>query len=273
MKKPIGFIGLGNMGSALIKGIVNAGLYEPHSILGYDKDPKKLDALASDVHITPAGSNEKVVETCSTLVLAVKPQDIKGVLKELAPVVSQDQLFISIAAGIPISLITHLLGKEIPLVRAMPNTPALIGKGVTALAPGGAATEEHLRLAVAIFDAVGTTVVVDEAEMDAVTAVSGSGPGFVFRIMEGFVEAAVEGGLDRETAIALVTGTFLGASALATESGDALAVLRQRVTSPGGTTAAGLSVMEEMGLDVILRKVIEAACTRSKELGKELSTG
>jgi pyrroline-5-carboxylate reductase len=151
----------------------------------------------------------------------------------------------------------------------MPNTPALIQRGISALAAGGTATANHMDKAKEIFNAVGKTVVVDEKMMDAVTALSGSGPGFVFRIMESFVDAGEKLGFDRETALLLVKQTFLGASHLADESDSSLSKLREMVTSPGGTTAAGLASFEEKGLSEVIRSGVKAACDRSIELGKK----
>ncbi len=269
----IGFIGLGNMGSALIRGVICAGLFSSQEILGSDKDVTKLKALSQETGIRACEGNKEVVEGARVVIIAVKPQDIRAVLVEVKEVVKEDQVFISIAAGIPLGFIQQILGQKVPLIRAMPNTPALIGKGITALAVGQHATQNHLIVAKKIFDAVGSTVVVEEAMMDLVTALSGSGPGFVFRIMEAFVDAGVREGMDRETALRLVVDTFFGASALSRESREPLASLREKVTSPGGTTAAGLKVMEEMGLEDLIYKVIERATSRSKELGRQLVQG
>jgi pyrroline-5-carboxylate reductase len=204
-----------------------------------------------------------------TVVLAVKPQNMREVLEEVKGEIEDDHLIISIAAGIPLKMIREILDKDIPLIRVMPNTPALVQKGMSALAAGHGVTAEHMATAGAIFSAVGDTVEVEESMMDAVTAVSGSGPGYVFRMMESMVEAGTAVGLDRETSLALVVQTFLGAAQLAKTSGDSLSSLRRKVTSPGGTTAAGLEIFNNMGLDEMTFSAVEAACKRSVELGKD----
>jgi pyrroline-5-carboxylate reductase len=165
-------------------------------------------------------------------------------------------------------MIHSIISRDIPLIRVMPNTPALIQKGVSALASGSLATSEHMAVARSIFDAVGETVVVSEEMMDAVTAISGSGPGYVFKIMESFVRAGERLGFDEETAARLVIQTVLGAAHLAHESENSLSHLREMVTSPGGTTAAGLAVLNEKGLEDIIHEALNAACRRSGELGK-----
>jgi len=271
VKMKIGIIGVGNMGSALIRGVIKAGLYLPLDILGADKDLAKLRTLSQEIGIKPCENNKEVVRGAEVVILAVKPQDIKFVLGQLRDVVRENQVLISIAAGIPLSFIEQTLGRTIPLIRAMPNTPALIGRGVTALAPGQHATDDHVTIAKKIFEAVGSAVVVDEAMMDLVTALSGSGPGFVFRIMEAFVDAGLREGMDQETALHLVVDTFVGAACLVRESREALASLREKVTSPGGTTAAGLEVMEELGIGELIYNVVARATFRAKELGKQVA--
>jgi pyrroline-5-carboxylate reductase len=265
----IGFIGAGNMAEALIKGLINSGLYSPDQVLASDNDQTKLESKSKNYGIKTYTSNMDLVKASSIVVLSVKPQVFRGVLSDITTCLTPDHLIISIAAGIPVSLIQEIIGTDKPIIRVMPNTPALIQRGISALSAGGTATTEHLNRAREIFNAVGKTVVVDEGMMDAVTALSGSGPGFVFRIMECFVEAGVKQGFDRETALSLVTQTFLGASHLADESDSPLSSLREMVTSPGGTTAAGLAAMEENGIQNVIRAAVKASCDRSIELGKK----
>jgi pyrroline-5-carboxylate reductase len=265
----IGFIGAGNMAEALIKGLINSGLYSPDQVSASDNDPVKLKSKSETYGIKTCESNKDLVQSSSIIVLSVKPQVIREVLSGISTSLSPGDLIISIAAGIPVSLIQNLIGNDKPIIRVMPNTPALIQRGVSALAAGGTATTEHLNKARDIFNAVGKTVVVDEGMMDAVTALSGSGPGFVFRIMECFVEAGVRQGFDKETALSLVTQTFLGTSHLAYESGQSLSKLREMVTSPGGTTAAGLESFESNGLQEVITSAVKAARDRSVELGKK----
>jgi pyrroline-5-carboxylate reductase len=203
-----------------------------------------------------------------TVVFAVKPQNMAEVVHEVKEAVRDDHLLITIAAGTPLKMIRDIIGRQVPMIRVMPNTPALVLRGASALAAGPGTGLAQMTLATNIFNAVGETVVVEEAMMDAVTAVSGSGPGYVFRLMECMVEGGAAVGLDRDVCKRLVIQTFLGAAHLAKGSEDSLKRLREKVTSPGGTTAAGLAVFEEMGLEEMIGKVIDAACRRGEELGK-----
>ena len=268
-KENIGFIGAGNMAEALIKGLIESNLYSPVQISASDNDIAKLKTKSERYGINTYDSNRDLVQKSSIIILSVKPQVLKVVLSEMTGYLTPDQLFISIAAGIPTSLIKDIIGRDKPIIRVMPNTPALIQRGISALAKGGTATEDHMKKAGEIFNAVGKTVTVDEKMMDAVTALSGSGPGFVFRIMEAFVEAGEKLGFDRETALMLVKQTFLGASHLADESESSLSKLREMVTSPGGTTAAGLTAFENKSLTDVINAGVKAACDRSIELGKK----
>jgi pyrroline-5-carboxylate reductase len=265
----LGFIGAGNMASALIKGLLESNVYDREHLLAADKDENALKRMSDSLGVTSYPSNLKVASECSIVVLAVKPQQMQEALEEMKEAITDRHLIISIAAGIPLRMIRDIIGKDIPMIRVMPNTPALVQKGVSALAPGELATAAHMDIAGTIFGAVGETVQVEETLMDAVTALSGSGPGYVFRIMECMAEAGVGLGLKQETALKLVVQTFLGAAHLARASDDSLSELRRKVTSPGGTTAAGLAVLEEKGLRDRIIAAVSAACTRSLELGKK----
>jgi pyrroline-5-carboxylate reductase len=266
--RQLGFIGGGNMATALIKGLAESGVYEKGRMMASDKEEKRRLDIFKRFGVETTASNVEVVQRCEAVTLAVKPQNMKEVLEEIRPVVREDQLIISIAAGVPLRVVGDGLGRTVPLIRVMPNTPALVLQGISALAAGGSAGPSHLGIARRIFNAVGETVEVEESLMDAVTAVSGSGPGYVFRLMECMVEAGLAVGLERETCRRLVVQTFLGAAHLAKNSEESLARLREMVTSPGGTTAAGLGVFNEMGLDAMVRKAVQAARDRGVELGK-----
>jgi pyrroline-5-carboxylate reductase len=268
-KENIGFIGAGNMAEALLKGLINSRLYSPDQLAASDNDQVKLEAKSETYGIRTYAANRELIKESSTIVLSVKPQVLRGVLSEIAGCLTSNHLVISIAAGIPISLIQEIIGKDKPIIRVMPNTPALIQRGISALAAGGTATADHMDKAREIFNAVGKTVIVEERMMDAVTALSGSGPGFVFRIMESFVDAGEKLGFDSQTALMLVKQTFLGASHLADESEWSLSKLREMVTSPGGTTAAGLAAFENKSLSGLIISGVKAACDRSIELGKK----
>jgi pyrroline-5-carboxylate reductase len=263
----LGFIGAGNMASALIKGILTSGLYEKETLIVFDRNAAVLKERTDKYAIRPGKSNREVVRESPVVVLSVKPQNMKEVLEEIRPEAKEGHLFISIAAGIPLRLIRDILDRDIPMVRVMPNTPALVLHGMSALAPNEMAGPGHVALTSKIFDAVGQTVVVTESMMDAVTALSGSGPGYLFRMMECLVEAGVDVGLDREIAKRLVVQTFVGAAQLAQDSKEPLSRLREMVTSPGGTTEAGLAVLNGVGLEDTICKAIRAAYERSLELG------
>lgn len=265
----LGFIGTGNMAKALIRGILKAGLYEPDQIIVSDKDKGVADAASRQFGIITASSNRDVVKKAAVILLCVKPQDIKGLLMEIRDDLSLSHLVISIAAGISIRTISRIIRKKIPIIRVMPNTPALIQKGISAIAYGPGIRKEYMSIGLDIFSAVGETIVVEESMLDLVTAVSGSGPGYIFRIMECMVQAARDLGLDQESAKRLVVQTFVGASCLAKESEESLSMLRQMVTSPRGTTEAGLFEFEKAGGKDIIHNVIEAVYKRSIEIREE----
>ena len=228
-KSKTGFIGAGNMATALIKGLIQSGAYTQDQLLASDKEDGKRKSLSAQFGLACYSSNRRLVRQCSIVVLSVKPQNMRDVLEEVKEDIRDDHLIISIAAGIPLSMIQKLIGKNIPLIRVMPNTPALVQKGISALAPGELVRQEHLSAARTIFGAVGDTVEVEEQMMDAVTALSGSGPGYVFRIMECMVNAGLAVGLEKDISIRLVIQTFLGAAYLAKESEHSLARLREMV--------------------------------------------
>jgi pyrroline-5-carboxylate reductase len=268
----IGFIGAGNMANALIKGLIKSRIYLPEQLAASDNDAQKLSYVSERFGIICCNSNKELARQYKVIVLSIKPQVIKDVLEEIRDEISDGHLIISIAAGMPIKMVRSIIGRDIPIIRVMPNTPALIQRGISILSAGETATQYHMDIARKIFNAVGKTLVLDEGMMDAVTALSGSGPGYIFRIMESFVAAGEKLGFDRDTAILLVTQSFLGASHLADESGLSLSQLREMVTSPGGTTAAGLAFFEKNQLDDIIERAIEAARDRSIELGKKITT-
>ena len=265
----LGFIGAGNMASALMKGILTSGLYPAHHLNASDTDSSTLEKTTKTFGIQGFPTNKDLATECRVIVLAVKPQSLREVLEEIKGDILDDHLIISIAAGIPLRMIQSVLLCDVPLIRVMPNTPALIQKGISALAAGEFATPEHIEIAKGIFEAVGETVIISEEMMDAATAVSGSGPGYLFRIMECFVDAAERLGFDRKISLQLVMQTALGAVHLAEESEQSLGQLREMVTSPGGTTAAALSVFEEQGLPDVIQAAVNAAWERGVELGKK----
>jgi pyrroline-5-carboxylate reductase len=264
-----GFIGAGNMATALIKGLIQSKAYGRDQLLAADSNKETLEKMSAQFSLKCFSSNGELVRESATVLFCVKPQNIREVLEEVKGHIRNDHLIISIAAGIPLKMIRTVIDQDVPLIRVMPNTPALVQKGVSALAGGARVTSEHMAIALRIFGAVGDTVEVEEAMMDAVTALSGSGPGYIFRMMECMVNAGVAVGLNADTSLSLVVQTFLGAAHLAKGSEHSLSRLREMVTSPGGTTAAGLATFDDMGLEEMIRKAVEAACKRSVELGKD----
>jgi len=263
----IGFIGTGNMATALIKGILEGGIFDKSRIYGSDKDQEKLKKISKELGIGVYSSNISLAQISSIVVLSVKPQSIKEVLEEVKDYVGGDKLIVSIAAGVPIAFIRSFLGRKVPIVRVMPNTPALIRRGISGIATDKKLSDEIMDMIFKIFSAVGEAIVVEERMMDAITAISGSGPGYVFRFMECMVEGAIQMGFEEEVARRLVVNTFLGASELARISQESLSSLREKVTSPGGTTEAALKIFEQRGLKTIILDALKAAKNRGEEIG------
>lgn len=267
IKDKIGFIGAGNMGEALVKGVLKAKLLTPQDVYASDIREERLQKLRNDCGITTFKDNKELALKVRIIVLAIKPQNMEEVLGEIAPVINKEHLIISIAAGINTSFISQHLKDKASIIRVMPNTPALIQEGASALTAGKEVTQSDLESAQRIFDSVGKTVIVDEPLMDAVTGLSGSGPAYFFLFIEVLTDAGVKMGLPRSVALQLSTQTCLGAAKMVFETGEQPATLRDMVTSPGGTTLSGLKAMEAGGLRKTLMAAVEAATQRSKELG------
>lgn len=265
----IAFIGAGNMATALIEGILAAKTAAPSDVVATDVRQEALDAVAERYGIRTELDNNRAVADAQVVMLCMKPQQLAQVVSALSPSLPQDALVVSIAAGVPCAVIEGLLPGNARVVRTMPNTPALVQAGATGIAAGTHATADDVALAETLFSAVGTTVAVEEALIDAVTGVSGSGPAYVFRFVEALVDGGVAVGLDREQATTLARQTLFGAAKLLAESGEEAAVLRARVTSKGGTTAAGLAALEAAGFPEAIAKCVKAAADRGRELGEE----
>lgn len=266
-EKRIAVVGGGKMGGALVEGMISGGLVKPETVIVSDTDETRRNEIARECGVAVTADNREAVRCADVILLAIKPQNMADVLAELAGTISPSALVISIAAGIATSLIEERLGQKIRVVRVMPNMPALIGEGAAALCRGAFATEGDLGLARRIFDAVGITVEVREALMDAVTGLSGSGPGYAFLIIEALQDAGVRMGLDPAVALRLAAQSLLGAAKLSLTGEKTPAEFRGMVTSPGGTTLAGLKVLEEGKLRELLVAAVEAATRRSAELG------
>jgi pyrroline-5-carboxylate reductase len=268
MTKKIVLVGGGNMGEALVAGLVRSGHWKPSQITVCDVRHDQLASLQLRYKVKASADNRWAARDASVILLAVKPQHMKHVLEDLGPVIRQSQLVLSIAAGIPTKFIEKFLAKQVPVIRIMPNTPALVGLGMAALALGRAAEESHEKQARGIMETVGAVVTVSESEMDAVTAVSGSGPAYVFYLAEAMKDAGVELGLAPHVADLLVRQTVKGAGALLSQSHEEAHTLRQRVTSPGGTTEAALKIMEKAKVRAIISQALKRAAERSRELSR-----
>lgn len=265
----IGFVGGGQMAEALIKGICVAGLYEPAQIMAADPSEARRQVLQKNYNITTVEQAKDMAKDCDVIVLAVKPQVMGVVLDSLDKALSAQHLVISIAAGITLKFIEEKLADcNCRFIRVMPNTPALIQEGAAALSPGLRASDNDMALGKSIFEAVGQAVILPESYLDAVTGLSGSGPAYVFSFIEGLIDAGVKVGLARDAARTLVLQTILGSVKLAISSKKHPAELRAMVTSPGGTTIAGLHEMARAGFQGILMDAVESATNRSIELGK-----
>jgi pyrroline-5-carboxylate reductase len=266
--KRIGFVGCGNMGEALVKGLVEANVVKPDAILAADTRPDRLAELDRRYGIRAAKDNVDVVRECDVVLLAVKPQIMTPVLKEIASTLSRRQLVISVAAGVSTATIHSAVAKDIRLIRVMPNAPALVLEGATAIAKGKGLEAGDLEIAQEIFGAVGKVVVLDEELMDAVTGLSGSGPAYVAVVIESLADGGVKMGLDRVTAMTLATQTVLGAAKLLLETGMHPGSLKDMVSSPGGTSITGIAALEEGGIRTTFIKAVERATIRSRELGR-----
>jgi pyrroline-5-carboxylate reductase len=267
--KKLGFIGVGNMGEALVKGLIASKAAAPGKILVSARRRERVDELEK-LYRVRGGTNSDVARESDVVVLAVKPQILDQVLREISPDVSRDKLVVSVAAGVPIAAIERRLRPPMRIVRAMPNTPATVAAAATALALGEHATDADLATAKTIFDSVGLTVVLEESQLDAVTGLSGSGPAYVFLILEALSDAGVKVGLSRRTAQLLAAQTVLGSAKLLLETNEHPGRLKDMVTSPGGTAITGLHTLENGGVRTTLMNAVEAATRRSRELGEAL---
>ena len=266
--KRVGFIGGGNMGEALIRGLVGANLVKPTLITVTDVRAERTKQLAEQYGVTGHSDNLRCVRDADVVILAVKPQIMADVLREIAPAVERRHLLVSIAAGVATGTIRTALGKDARIIRVMPNTPALVLQGAAAIAKGKGLERDDLATAQEIFSAVGRVVVLDEELMDAVTGLSGSGPAYVAIVIESLADGGVKMGLDRVTAMTLATQTVLGSAHLLAETGMHPGALKDMVSSPGGTTIAGISALEEGGIRTTFIRAVERATQRSRELGR-----
>jgi len=269
--KKIGMIGTGNMGQALIDGLIGSGAAQPGNIICSDASERQLETIREKYDVQTTTDNIAIVKAADIIIYAIKPQIMSTVLKETANYLDMSKLIISIAAGVPMAAIESLLDKDLRLIRVMPNVAVAVKEGATAIAAGGRATEEDIRLAMAIFDSVGKSIFLKENYlMDAITGLSGSGPAYIFMIVDALADAGVKMGLSRMDARVLASQTILGAAKLLLETKAHPGELKDSVTSPGGTAIAGLHTLEKGGLRTTLINAVEAATNRSKELGEAM---
>jgi pyrroline-5-carboxylate reductase len=270
IEKTIGFVGAGNMAEALIRGLFKDGHCKVENIAASGPRQERMEELAQRFGIFTSRNNRTVVERSEIVVLAVKPQIMHKVLDEITDAMRDDALVISIAAGVPLAAIESRLHADCRVIRTMPNTPALVDAAATAISKGARATDEDLVLARTIFDAVGISIELDEYLMDAVTGLSGSGPAYMFLILEALSDAGVKVGLSRRNAQKLAAQTVLGSAKLLIETDYHPGLLKDMVTSPGGTAIAGLHTLEAGGLRTTLMDAVETATRRSQELGRAM---
>ena len=269
LDRTIAFLGTGNMAEAIIKGLLRAGTARPESIIATGRRAERLEELQRAYGIRTSQDNLAAAREADIVVLSVKPQAMDKLVVQVAPALDPRKLIISVAAGVPIAALERRLGAGARIIRTMPNTPSLVGAGACALARGEHASEEDLAIASRIFQAVGITTVVEENLLDAVTGLSGSGPAYIFLVIEALSDAGVKVGLPRYTALKLAAQTVLGSAQLLIETNAHPGQLKDQVTSPGGTAIAGLHTLEAGGLRTTLINAVEAATRRAKELGEQ----
>ena len=266
--RKIGVIGTGNMGEALISGLIYSRSSIPDNIICSDIRKDKLKSIKGAYGVVTTSNNLDVVRASEIVIYSIKPQIMASILKETAASLDMSKVIISIAAGVPLAAIESCLNKDLRVIRVMPNIAASVKEGAAAIAAGKHVLKDDLKIAKAIFDSVGKSVIIEEELMDTITGLSGSGPAYIFLIVDALADAGVKMGLSREDALLLSTQTVLGAAKLLMETNEHPGKLKDRVTSPGGTAIAGLHTLEEGGLRTTLINAVEAATRRSKELGE-----
>jgi pyrroline-5-carboxylate reductase len=263
------FLGAGQMAEALIRGVLKAKLLQPNEITATDIQPARPEYLRAELGVSISPSNTEALGAGRLIVTAVKPQDVGGLLAEVGPRLQPDQVLVSIAAGVTLASLERALQPAQPVVRVMPNTPALVGAGMAAVSVGHHATEADGELVLRLMSAVGLAIPLPEYQLDAVTALSASGPAFVALFVEGLIDAGVRVGLPRDVATTLTLQTVLGTTQMMQSTNRHPALMKEMVTSPGGTTIAGVHALERGGVRAALIDAVVAAAERSRELGRE----
>ena len=265
-KKKVAFLGLGKMGGILLQALLKKNLLSTKNTVATVRHPERAQKLSQELGISVTTDNRQAAQQSDLILLCVKPQTVREVTEEIAGEMTPGKQLISIAASVPTRYIEEILDSEVPVVRAMPNTPCVIGFGMTGLCKGKFADESHLDIAKTLFDSVGMTVTVEEKRMDAVTGLSASGPAFIYIILESLAEGGVKVGLPRDVATLLAAQTVQGAARMVLETGQHPALLKDAVTTPAGCTVDGILELEEGKLRVTLIKAVVKATERAKEL-------
>ncbi|SFD71850.1 pyrroline-5-carboxylate reductase [Lentibacillus persicus] len=271
MIEKMAFIGAGSMAESILTGILNSGFLPKEKIYITNKsDKERLAFLENAYAIQNNNDKQATVEGADVVIVAVKPYDVEAAVSSISDCLTPNQLLISVVAGVSTDTISSFIGKDIPVVRAMPNTSSAAGQSATAVARGPHANEQHLETALALFNTIGTATEVSESDMHAVTAISGSGPAYVYYLVEAMEKAAVDAGLDQETAQDLITQTIVGAGEMLKTSGLEPSKLRENITSPGGTTQAGVEALSKHNFQEAVERCVESARNRSIELGQKM---
>jgi pyrroline-5-carboxylate reductase len=265
----LGFLGSGNMAEALMRGIISKDLWPKDKIIASDISEQRLSVVREQLGIETTADNRQVVMRSDMIIVSTKPAQVPGLLSEIAGAVTVDKLIVSIAAAVTLAAIQSALRKDIPVIRVMPNTPALVLAGMSCLSAGAHAGEQHIAAAMKVFSGVGEALVVDEGHLDAVTGLSGSGPAYLFVVIEALSDAGVRAGLPRKVAEKLSAQTVLGAARMVLETGRHPGELKDMVASPAGTTIEGLAVLEKNGVRGAFIEAVDAAHRRAKEMGKK----
>jgi len=267
-KVKIGFIGAGNMGKAIINGLLNSNFISRDNILASEISKQIAEKVSSELGITVFTNNKELVKNSDIIILCVKPHFIQTVIESIKDCLTENKLIISIAAGISTGFIEKIIESKIPVIRVMPNTPALVGEGMAAVCKGQYVSDEQIKFVLELFSKVGRSIEIQEKLINAVTGISGSGPAFIYTIIEALADGGVKLGLPKNIALELAAQTTLGSAKMVLETGKHPAILKDEVTTPGGTTIAGLMVMEENKVRSVLSQTVQEAARVAGELGK-----
>lgn len=266
----VSFIGAGSMAESIIAGLLNKNILKKEHIYVTNKDNQnRLKNLQTRFNIYGTKNKKEVIQNADVIILSTKPYDVKEAIQSIKAFVQSNQLIISVIAGVTTDSIVNLFEQKVPVIRAMPNTSATIGQSATAVTTGKYATEAHLQKAIKLFKAIGTATIVDEKDMHIVTGISGSGPAYIYYLVEAMQQAAKESGLDEQIAKELITQTVVGAGEMLKEVNEPVEVLRENITSPNGTTEAGLRTLDKHNFYQTIIECVNSARDRSIELGKE----